>query len=237
MISRMCLFCKKKFDFRACPTDVNTSRGKFCSNLCKSEYRRKLPKEYKCQKCGKIVPNLWGKRRTFCSISCSKKGKPSPLKGIPLPKEIREKISKAKYEYYKNGGISWLKGTHGLLKIKRKTRIKISAQKQGIKEEDWKGFKTAKMWRIRVSKKYKHWRNLVLKRDKWRCVFCGIKQGWDKELKKKTALHADHIKPFALFPELHFELSNGRTLCVDCHKKTPTWGFNSKYYGKPIRTN
>ena len=36
-------------------------------------------------------------------------------------------------------------------------------------------------------------------------------------------LNADHIKPFSLFPELRFDLNNGRTLCVECHKKTDTY--------------
>jgi 5-methylcytosine-specific restriction endonuclease McrA len=39
-----------------------------------------------------------------------------------------------------------------------------------------------------------------------------------------SRLEADHIKPFCRFPELRLVVSNGRTLCKDCHRKTPTWG-------------
>ena len=35
---------------------------------------------------------------------------------------------------------------------------------------------------------------------------------------------SNHILQFAFFPELRLALENGRTLCVDCHRKTPTWG-------------
>lgn len=32
----------------------------------------------------------------------------------------------------------------------------------------------------------------------------------------------------AFFPELRFELTNGRTLCKLCHMKTDTWGRHKK---------
>ncbi len=68
---------------------------------------------------------------------------------------------------------------------------------------------------IRTSARYKKWRIAVFKRDRWTCQMC---------LKKGGNIEADHIKRFSLFPELRFELSNGRTLCRECHKTTPTWG-------------
>ena len=53
----------------------------------------------------------------------------------------------------------------------------------------------------------------IRERDNYTCQICGIRGG---------ELEADHIKQFAYFPELRFELSNGRTLCKECHKGTDT---------------
>ncbi len=81
--------------------------------------------------------------------------------------------------------------------------------------------------KVRQSAKYKAWRTLVFERDNYICVECGDHnyEGRGESL----ILHADHIKPFALFPELRFEVSNGRTLCVPCHKKTGTYGRGAIY--------
>lgn len=77
-----------------------------------------------------------------------------------------------------------------------------------------KGISTANE-KARKTVAYKNWRKSVFKRDGYICQICNIKGGY---------LHADHIKPFALFPELRLEINNGRTLCVDCHKSTNTYG-------------
>jgi len=69
-------------------------------------------------------------------------------------------------------------------------------------------------------------------RDNFTCIWCGIRN--EEGLGFSVKLNADHIKPFALFPDLRFELSNGRTLCEDCHKKTDTYGLKVKLYEKRI---
>ena len=71
-----------------------------------------------------------------------------------------------------------------------------------------------------MSLEYKIWRDKVFFRDNFTCQDCG-RRGGDG---KKIILNADHIKPFSLFPELRFELENGKTLCKECHQKTPTYG-------------
>lgn len=82
---------------------------------------------------------------------------------------------------------------------------------------------TPKHKRIRKTIKYITWRNSVFKRDNWTCIWCFKKGGWNKEEKRRIVLNADHIKPFAYFPALRLNINNGRTLCLQCHKKTDTY--------------
>ncbi len=51
------------------------------------------------------------------------------------------------------------------------------------------------------------WRKSVLERDDYTCQDCG----------RKDSLHAHHIKPKWEYPKLCYKVSNGRTLCEDCH--------------------
>lgn len=93
---------------------------------------------------------------------------------------------------------------------------------QGSNSPTWRGGLTSLNSVIRASSKYKAWRSHVFKRDNYTCQACGA---------RGAKLHADHELPFALFPALRLEILNGRTLCVPCHRKTPTWGGNaSKLY-------
>lgn len=78
---------------------------------------------------------------------------------------------------------------------------------------------------IRNSLEYKEWRRKVVERDKRRCVLCKRKGNRDKGIK----LEADHILPFLLYPELIFDVENGRTLCSNCHRNTPTYGNSPQH--------
>jgi len=57
--------------------------------------------------------------------------------------------------------------------------------------------------------KYREWRRQVFERDNYTCQDCD-KRGGD--------LHADHIKPWAYYPKLRYKVSNGRALCIKCHR-------------------
>lgn len=96
----------------------------------------------------------------------------------------------------------------------QESRLKRSKQMTGNKHPQWQGGKTNEDRRLRGTGKYKDWRRAVFERDNFTCQDCGV---------RGVYLHADHIKQFAHYPELRFELSNGRSLCVPCHKKTDTY--------------
>ena len=139
-------------------------------------------------------------------ISKSMKGKNTWSKGKLLSQEHKERLSKI------------IKGKK-LPPFTKEHRRKLSETKKGKKNHNWKGGISEINNRIRNSLEYKLWREAVFKRDNWICVWCRKIGG---------KLNADHIKPFALFPVLRFAIDNGRTLCIDCHKKTDSYGYNWK---------
>ena len=94
----------------------------------------------------------------------------------------------------------------------------------GEKSGKWKGGITPINKAIRNSLEMKLWRRAVFERDNYTCIWCGVKSGNGKAV----ILNADHVKPFAHYPELRFAIDNGRTLCIDCHKKTDTYAGKSK---------
>jgi hypothetical protein len=57
---------------------------------------------------------------------------------------------------------------------------------------------------------YVKWRADVFSRDNFTCGNCGERGG---------RLEAHHVKPYKTYKHLRHEISNGLTLCYDCHKK------------------
>ena len=119
--------------------------------------------------------------------------------------------------------IPWNKGKpcseETKIKIRKKLKGKSAYWNKGEKCHFWKGGITPINQKIRDSIEYRLWREAVFARDNWTCQECEVKGG---------KLHPHHIKSFAKYPELRFAIDNGLTLCVDCHKKTDTYGVNSK---------
>ena len=140
------------------------------------------------------------------------------IKGQKLTEEHKKKISSA-LKGNKNGvfgkGVKkpkhsdeWKKEASRRMVLENRKRIKEGKHNLG------KGGKTKETLRLRSSLEYKMWRYAVFTRDNFTCIWCGQRGG---------VLNADHIKPWALYPELRFAIDNGRTLCVPCHRTTDTF--------------
>ena len=149
----------------------------------------------------------WENKHKCCSSKCgntSRQGKPNGRKGKPAP------WAKNSPTAFKKGHVGWNKGLKGF--------------RSGALNNNWKGGITPLNKKIRGSLEYKQWRLAVFERDNYTCQLCGIRN--KKGLGRSVKMEADHIKPFSVYEDLRFDINNGRTLCVECHRKTPTWGIN-----------
>ncbi len=129
------------------------------------------------------------------------------VKGAKHPKEWLGNFKGKKHSQSTKLSIS--KSMEGRT-LKEDTKKKISASRQRISILEWKKYIKSEKQRLRLSKKFMVWRKLVFERDNYVCQECKI---------KGKRLHPHHIKSFANFSELRFDVNNGQTLCEDCHKK------------------
>lgn len=102
---------------------------------------------------------------------------------------------------------------------KKKMSLSGRGEHNGDKAWNWKGGVSRAYKTGYYSVEYKKWRLAVFERDKYKCQGCEQVGGY---------LTAHHIKSFAQYPELRFELDNGITLCDECHKLTDNYGGKSK---------
>jgi len=91
------------------------------------------------------------------------------------------------------------------------TKMERGSLLRGERHPFWKG---GRPWERFKDPRYLAWRKAVLERDGCECQQCG------RQCKKyERGLAAPHVKPYAAFPELRYEVSNGITLCRQCHMR------------------
>jgi len=90
--------------------------------------------------------------------------------------------------------------------------VKGDVRLSGDNHHSWKGGITPVNAKIRNGQEHKDWANNVYKRDNFTCRRCGLHC-------TERDIIAHHIKPFADYLDLRFEIDNGITLCRSCHLK------------------
>ena len=169
-----------------------------------------------CQKTFYRMPCFMKSRNTItCSNPCRHKQhsilmSENPPKSMLGKKHKPETIAK----YIERGKDPvWIAQTHTEERNRR-----LSEKLTGEKHFNWKGgpkvprdIKNA----MRKGHLYFSWRRQVFGRDKYTCQGCNIRSGNGKTVH----LQAHHILSFSEFPESRYDVNNGITLCVECHRK------------------
>lgn len=100
----------------------------------------------------------------------------------------------------------------------------------GVRENHWrwKGGISSENSKIRGSVEYKQWRKAVFERDNYTCQKCGARSCKGNYV----YITAHHKKQFSEYPELRLDVSNGETLCIDCHSKETKHEMLGNHKGK-----
>lgn len=184
-----------------------------------------MPIIRKCLFCGKefrvtpyIIKKGWGK---YCSHSCSAKYR------------HREKPEAGKNSRGWRGGKKYKNICKGCGKKFGVLKCHIGVKKYCTSKCRRDTRITPLRDAIRGCSKYFKWRSNVFQRDNWTCQTCG---------QRGCVLQAHHIKPFsetlkqnaiktlgeALSCNKLWNVDDGVTLCIGCHKLTDNYGWKSK---------
>ena len=210
----VCQQCGEDFTRRKCVTKQRSP--KFCSMTCsskanigKTRARGEENKNYNhnaeirsCAICGVDMRITPGKSKTkkYCSRECQ-----YGAENLGLPKaycvDCGKELSKPKY-----------------------VRCSDCAH-SGKNNPAWKGGVTTAYHLIRTSGYYANWRIGVFERDNYTCTKCGDNTGGNLNAHHKM-MFSEILQKYgidnlddAMNCEALWDISNGETLCVECHKK------------------
>lgn len=161
---------------------------------------------------------MYGKKHTVETrnkISLSLIGKRTS-KRLPRTQETKDKIRKSlrtgfiknceccNEEFYISHGDALLGGRYCSKKCQHQDY-------RGKKHANWKyGIAEQMPYKHYRNTAYIEWRKKVFERDNFTCQHCNT---------RGVFLHPHHIKSYTKFPEYRYDINNGLTLCVPCHKK------------------
>lgn len=150
-------------------------------------------------------------------------------------KGLHLKSNDALKRYRESGGRPYYYGKHLPESVKEKIRLARAKQQfpSGEKHWNWTGGHSPLRTKIQETNINRTWRSEVFKRDDYTCQDCGVRGG---------RLNVHHIKSFSDIILEHgittieeakkcselWDVANGLTLCVLCHRKTDSYGGRSR---------
>lgn len=243
-LTKNCLHCGNLFEKKInCSLKDWNTRTKFCSKNCSNKNKKF---EIKICKFCKINP-VKRQGKIYCSRKCSSESNKGSNNNMWKGGQIQKRCVMCNTEFSID---PYLKDINKCcskkcqIEYRRSPEFRkkqsIRARKQILEQYgESPKFITSLELIIRESAKYRLWREAVWKRDKYTCQIC----------KKTGKICADHIISFIqilLNEDIKtyddsqkdesklWDISNGRTLCFNCHYKTENYGFKAI---KTLKTN
>ena len=155
--------------------------------------------EKACKRCGVVKDakkfHSDKRRPDGRSIACRECYAHNKLEIKRTPEQIesqRQKILGRKYSLEHRAAIS-----RGLNKFSKEKGHHWSAGKEEHRERSKSRFE------------YKVWKEKLLERSRGKCEDCGSEKN----------LECHHVQCYYEYPDLRFDVSNGKVLCCSCHRK------------------
>lgn len=159
--------------------------------FCKQCYNIRYSKKSNCLECGKELVMVCTSKvvpKRKCHSCASKEF-------LKRPEVIKKKSDNAREQVLRQGGVP--------------NARKFTTENTKEKHHNWKGGISTEIQIARGGVSIRNWKKSVFERDNYTCRRC---------LKNDKKLNAHHIYDFINYPDKRFDITNGVTLCVDCHR-------------------
>ncbi len=233
-----CDWCGKK----ASRTKFQYNRAKkhYCSNKCREDHKNENNVKTICYWCGKEIVRQKSvyalSAYHFCSSKCKCAWHSAEMTGEKNPSFIGDHeliCDNCGKEFIRTRKGSRIKEGQRTFCTRKCEGQWNSKHRVGENSPSWKGGVTPIAVKVRNSKKYLEWRSDVFKRDNYTCQKCRDRNR--KGLGRAVYLQADHGKEFNIIMRENniqtlqdayscdelWDVSNGNTLCIDCHNEKP----------------
>ena len=217
MDTKICSKCGEEKEIEKFVKDKNKKDGyrSYCKE-CENLKRRKTPIKLKakegfkiCAKCNKeLLLECFNKRNgkyfSYCK-KCEKEYNNNRYKHICID-------SNKEYKSGKKDSIRCKECNSKILAQRGKEILdKLNSNQYGSSNPNWNPNLTDEERNSkRDNKQYREWRSKVFKRDNWTCQCCKI---------KGKNINAHHLNSYTTDKNNRYNVENGITLCVECHKK------------------
>ena len=165
-----------------------------------------------CKNCGVVFKNSKHPRQPYCSRPCY-----DAIRSAQTPCTC--KVCGVDFTYYKSRGNDVKYCSQKCYLTESPLLLNRYVTPRGEGHWNWKGG-IIKGRPDRNLVEYKDWRYAVFKRDDFTCQHCNKRGGY---------LEADHIESWTDFPELRYEVDNGRTLCKECHRQRTSRQLKARF--------